>query len=233
MADDYQKIIEAWQTRHTATNKIGRVTHAALLKKLRGISDSECRRQARADALQSILDAVTQAGFRTSAGEITRLIKLYQVATLLGVPTASNRTLRTLSPLVTRIAKDESWHVRSGKHDDALALVARLETLEHAQVGAEVARILGREVKPKVSRPKATATQKAVSQLCKLTPDEMRVMLLSLRGSDAKTFSMLLNAIKPMVAKRPVVADVQPVAQKSVPIGPPPGKKSLLGRLAG
>ena len=238
MADDeFKRIIDAWQRNDTAAKLIGERSHLAIAKRLKGSVGSVMRRKTRSDAIVAIVDAVTQAGFNTSAGEINRYVKMYQTAKLLCIDSAPRRTLRVLSPLVIRNAKNEEWTIRSGKGDDAHALVARLDTLDVDQVGLEVNRILGRKPRVTAERVKPTAAQKAVKQLVAMSSADVREMLHQLREADKVAWRVLFATVKSMSVRRdkiePVIAEVQPVEQISVPMPPPPGKKSLLGRLAG
>jgi hypothetical protein len=182
------RLVTAWGKAETqateATIRRGVLLHRYLVRSCAGLSGSK-RRTARADALDAAHDRLTAEGYDSNC---SRFLKIYAVASLLGVQAAASvsaATLREFAPLVKRLADDEDYQFSHDAETRALWTRTQADRLGPTAIHSAVAAILGREPRPAAHRTEAAelarhADKSVVADFVENLSDEMQDYLAGL-----------------------------------------------------
>jgi len=152
------RLVAAWGKAETqateSTIRRGVLLHRYVVRSCAGLSGSR-RRTARADAIDAAQTRLAAEGYDANC---TRFLKIYAVASLLGVQAASSvsaATLREFAPLVKRLADDEDYEFSHDAEARALWVQVQAQRIGRTAVHSAVAAILGREPRPTAHRTDA------------------------------------------------------------------------------
>ena len=207
--------------------EVGHRAHVAIRKRLSGIKDLGARRRARAEAMTDMAAAIVEAGFKTAATKLNRMVCVYHVGEIYGPADSKGlpwRALWAFCSTIRRVPKDESWVIKPKIESKARNLFARAVAGERQadEIQNEVNEQLGR--KPRVPRPPRQPRGN-------MSAKEIFSAFAKLGHEQQLQFYRVLQR----------KFDGQPQPERhdvSIPMAPPPGrvtevKPSLIDRLAG
>lgn len=157
------RLVAAWgraesQATESAIRR-GVLIHRYVVRSCAGLAGAR-RRTARAEAIDAAQTRLAAEGFDANC---TRFLKIYAVASLLGVQAAalvSAATLREFAPLVKRLADDEDYQFSHDAEARALWIRVQAQRLGPTAIHQSVAAILGREPRPAAHRTEAAELAK-------------------------------------------------------------------------